>query len=309
MARTTKTPIDLNELVRLHTEGRNLSALALHFGCSIQSIGRRLTKLGIDYPKTNAKLVGRDDEVISAYLAGASSTDLGKQFNVSNVTIINMLKKHNVDRRSIHDSTMQYPYDETFFDVIDTEEKAYVLGLWYADGCNTDADHKIVLALTDEELVTRVARCFKTDKPIYRLERKIGKPIHSLVLNGLRVSQQLAEKGCGARKTYNLHFPASEIIPDGLLHHFVRGYFDGDGCIHNRKDSNNFVVHVLGTQSFIETLAEKAPVEMFTGKRTAKTVWYAGLYRKTDIVQFRDWMYADATIFLERKKEIFSTIQ
>lgn len=39
----------------------------------------------------------------------------------------------------------------------------------------------------------------------------------------------LCKHGCVPNKSLILTFPRT--IPDNLIHHFIRGYFDGDGSV------------------------------------------------------------------------------
>lgn len=41
----------------------------------------------------------------------------------------------------------------------------------------------------------------------------------------------LINKGCGINKSLILKFPDETQVPQNLISHFIRGYFDGDGCV------------------------------------------------------------------------------
>eukprot|EP01084_Bolivina_argentea_P015209 28433_1 len=47
------------------------------------------------------------------------------------------------------------------------------------------------------------------------------------------LTTKLIQLGCIPRKSLTLEWPKN--IPDEYVHHFVRGYCDGDGCIHFHK--------------------------------------------------------------------------
>lgn len=254
------------------------------------------------------KLDGLETQIIEEYQAGNSSNLLGKKYNVSNVTIINMLRRNGITRRSFHDAGMKYPYDEYFFDIIDTEEKAYFLGLLYADGYNNEKENAVTLTLTDYELVDRFKKALQSKHPIHELGNStgyIGKKCYSLKIIGKHISSTLANKGCYQGKTLNLQFPNENILPSHLIHHFIRGYFDGDGCIHIRKQGNNKVVHICGTEQFCTEMAKHSPVKSFVNQRHKAKIWFLGIYKMKNVQGFRDWLYKDATISLERKKTLF----
>lgn len=58
--------------------------------------------------------------------------------------------------------------------------------------------------------------------------------------------------GIGPRKSLTLKFPK---IPKKYIHHFIRGYFDGDGYIDIRKTKtsqyNQLRLSMLGTKDFL----------------------------------------------------------
>ena len=51
----------------------------------------------------------------------------------------------------------------------------------------------------------------------------------STIINNKQMAESLMNLGCVPRKSLKLEWNPS--IPQHLVHHFVRGYFDGDGCI------------------------------------------------------------------------------
>ncbi len=139
------------------------------------------------------------------------------------------------------------------------------------------------------------------NRPINQLATT-GKEHYYLSFNNRPLSKALAKQGCMSAKTFKLVFPN---IPTHLHHHFVRGYFDGDGCIHRRKNSDNYVVHILGTKAFMKGMSEIAPVDFYVKQRSKNTIWYGGIYKKADIIKFEKWLYQDATIWMERKRNKF----
>lgn len=260
--------------------------------------------------KSSRKLDGLEQQIIEEYKTGISCNSLGKKYNVSNVTIINLLQRSGIARRTYHDAMTKYPYDEYFFEIIDTEEKAYFLGLMYADGYNNQKENSISLTLTDYELVESFRKALQTNHPIYEYGSStrpgyIGKDCYSLKIFGKNISSNLANKGCYQGKSLTLKFPNENVLPTQLIHHFCRGYFDGDGCIHIRKQGNNKVVHICGTEHFCMEMAKNLPVDSFVNRRHKAKIWFLGIYKMKDIYGFRDWLYKDAAIFLERKKELF----
>lgn len=247
------------------------------------------------------KLNGLELQVIEEYLSGQTPKELGLKYGTSNVTIYNTLIRHGISRRNPHEAKLRYPYDEHFFDKIDTEQKAYVLGLWYADGTNHESTNSIHLCLKDVDLVYTVKALFDTEHPVYTSRTDYA----AFVLHGKHISSTLARLGCRQQKSLTATFPTEMQVPKELMPHFIRGYFDGDGCIHIRKQGWNKVVHICGTEAFLSTMATYLPVRSFLRPRHKKPIWFLAIYRMEDIDQFRDWMYLGATVWLERKRFLF----
>lgn len=70
------------------------------------------------------------DSILTLYKSGLGETKIRNQNGVSIRHIRRTLKENGV--KSI--GTKRYDVDETFFEMIDTEEKSYWLGFLFADG-------------------------------------------------------------------------------------------------------------------------------------------------------------------------------
>ena len=74
-------------------------------------------------------------ELFAKYETGKyTAVDLAKQYPVSSTAISALLRRHGYKSQSQSELQRKYKIDETFFDVVNTEEKAYFLGFLYADG-------------------------------------------------------------------------------------------------------------------------------------------------------------------------------
>ena len=66
--------------------------------------------------------------------------------------------------------------------------------------------------------------------------------------------------GISGKKTYSLDGNIIKYIPDELMRHFLRGYFDGDGCISfdtRYKSGPKSVIHVAGNYDFLNNSFNK----------------------------------------------------
>ena len=126
------------------------------------------------------------------------------------------------------------------FQVIDTPEKAYVLGFIYSDGFVRWYSGSYIVSMsqhiTDEYLLDKIAELF----PFFRKKADYTKPT-TIILECTRKAlyEDLVNNGVLPQKSkenrFNLRFPN---ISKELQSHFIRGYFDGDGSVYKQKVGN-----------------------------------------------------------------------
>lgn len=200
-------------------------------------------------------------------------------------------------------------YAARIFDLIDTEQKAYWLGLFYADGHVSSNDNTISLALkeSDKNHVERF-RDFvhMNENAIQKKIRKLdGKEYvsYSFSFANKATHDALVRLGCPSRKTFILKFPDESIVPKHLMRHFVRGYYDGDGsCTHG--GSSKISLEILGTSDFLNGYQAWTGIEHqvygFDHSTINRSI-YSGPYA----IYILDNLYDNASIYLPRKYETY----
>jgi len=175
---------------------------------------------------TTKRIIQYKEEIIQLYQEGKSLSFLAEKYHNDKRNIRRLLEENNIE--VINPSPAPYTINENYFDVIDTPNKAYILGMLYADGCNTTGN-KIKLALQDidKEILEKIKEEIQSDKPLgfYRRSDKNPKhhDIYELVIYNKHMSEQLNSLGCIPRKSLVLHFP--DFIENDLMSHFIRGLF------------------------------------------------------------------------------------
>lgn len=108
--------------------------------------------------------------------------------------------------------------------------------------------------------------------------------------------------GCTPRKSLTLKFPEKRIFQDtSLIKHFIRGYFDGDGCLSYYKNVKTFspICTFLGTKEFLQVLCSYC--ELLTD-RTINHKSNENVYEAHNIAsKLLHYLYDDANIYLQRK--------
>lgn len=224
-----------------------------------------------------------------------------------------MLPSYDINRR--------HSLNTHFFDTIHNEEQAYWLGFLWADGSwsktapRCSGPNRLTLAqkLSEINHLQLFLNTLEADYPIRRFTGGYGTAVVAHI-NSRPLCISLKRLGF-ARKDQRIHIPP---IPPSLLHHFVRGYFDGDGCLSVYQQTvGNTVINkqewsLTGHPEFItnirqlieQNVAVSHRVKIKTYKRTDKAVTLR-YGRKSDIVALHDYLYQDATVYLDSKYQQF----
>jgi len=206
----------------------------------------------------------------------------------------------------------RYVQDDSYFEKIDTERKAYYLGFLYADGCISEKsknNKSIIMQLhpDDKYILEELLKDIKSNRHIY----VNNKGYVSIQIGSTKMANDLINLGCIPRKSLVLKFPAESIVPKQLYNHFIRGYMDGDGCISTHmkiiKERKNplFVCEIkfIGTYDMLYGIKKffKSDKSVLINKYSPKScqISFAGKkYR--EVV---DSLYENATIYLQRKRD------
>lgn len=248
---------------------------------------------------------------------------LSKEYNVTPFSISQLLKRRGVQTFKIHKTPKKYSLDHSYFDCIDTECKAYFLGLLYADGYIHEKRHVINLDLQEEDkhILDEFLIELKSNNILLFRELSKKNPIHKnsyrLHFSSINMTQKLKKLGCFQNKSLTLKFPTEEQVPNYLIKHFLRGMHDGDGCFCYGKRLNyqtHFTVNLTTTKDFLERmrlfLIEQKEIEFlkfnhyrigFTSKNNTKKCTRVLVISGKKCFYYLEWLYTGASIFFKRK--------
>lgn len=251
--------------------------------------------------------------VVKLYEEFGSSVDVGKKFNVGHKVIAKILEEKGIKR--IAAKKRKYKINENYFDVIDTPNKAYILGFLYADGCNNKSKGTISMSLEerDKYILEDIRNEIDSGRPLefidYSNKHDLGytyKNQYRLLLFSIHMCNILESHGVVPNKSLVLDFPN---LRHDLLSHFVRGYFDGDGSVTQGKKKTNFILTITSTNNFCEKLKEIIEKEVginchvynaSNNNGITKVFTVSGRFQVKSLL---DWLYKDADLFLERKHD------
>lgn len=118
--------------------------------------------------------------------------------------------------------------------------------------------------------------------------------------------EALNSKGCIPKKSLMLTFPSSDIVPNKLVKHFIRGYVDGDGCLCITKPEK-IELNVLGTQDFLRGVINNLPLTKEYPIYQRKNIYTMNLWCGTAKYIIK-YLYENSTIYLTRKYEHYKEI-
>lgn len=214
----------------------------------------------------------------------------------------------------------KYPYtcDYHYFDEINTEEKAYWLGFLTADGWINKNDKNnagvtgIELQYGDIDHLKKFNKSIGgnyqiTDRwkpcPISTKDKDKKHHMCCIRIFSLTMYNSLFNKGFTKDKSYDCHIP---YIREDLMKHYIRGYFDGDGCFcfTNQSFHINFITASKALNDDIVKILQSKEFNFIESNYTTdfNTIMYKiDIHRQQDKINFLDWIYQDCNIYLDRK--------
>lgn len=233
-----------------------------------------------------------------------------------------IIAKYKVDRMFVYRLAWKYNIKlegrlyqlrENYFDDINTEKKAYFLGLLWADGHNTgNYNVHINLQEDDDYILQELINELYPNKE----NRIYYKTINNTILNGKPfVSRVALIDICSKRiceRLLNLGMthlkPERNFIPkinEDYIKYWLRGYFDGDGSI--SIENNHYQIDISchpGLDVALKEYIEKS-LDIHVGlpksnldERNCSRVTVRG---NQQVITFLDFIYNKSNIHLKRK--------
>ena len=261
-------------------------------------------------------------EAVNAHVNGMLLKDVIAKYGISSPPIYKYMKENGIVYKNGHGR--KYHFNEGFFEIIDNEHKSYWLGFLYADGsvgysehtCNSPNRLSINLSYKDRCIIESILEDLEADCPIKDYmpdERTYGNSMMSRVcIDSTRLCNDLIRHGCIPNKTHFLQFPYGS-MQEKFYPHFIRGLFDGDGCITGQRKIPSF--EITGYPNFLLQVQNilikncglnKTSLQYYPHKSPdVATLRYGG---PNVVRRIFDFLYQDASIFLPRKYEKFTSL-
>lgn len=307
--RGAKTKYVKNEIVADYLSGIRKRDICLKYSISISRLIEVLKEKGQSIRKEFRQDKGI--EIKRLHSEGKNTKEISGILGITPTQAQHYLSENGIKTNKFY-YRVKGSVDDNYFNVIDDEKKAYFLGLLFADGNITSGKkNQIRIALKEQDgyLLRELKSEIKSDCAVAR--RVFPKNPNwesqiSVQFSSKQMKEDLVRYGCTPRKSKTLLFPE---LPQYYMWHFIRGYFDGDGCIcvyTDKWECRRTTVSFSGSVLFNRRLREiligygiKCGVREITDTFSNLTISAKNFY------VFRDLLYNEATIFMKRKRDKF----
>lgn len=197
-----------------------------------------------------------------------------------------------------------------YFENVMTEEQAYWLGFIYADGyIMSNGTLGIELNSEDFSHIEKFRQALQAESEvkIYNKNSTFGpqQTARFIITSKATFIPHLLKYYVSLNKTEEGKFP---ILPDHLMNHCIRGFFDGDGSLVGAPKTNDQLwkpqISFTGRKETLQAIVDLSGFEWSWSQRHPERIndnWQINIGRVNDSLAFLDYMYDGATIYLDRK--------
>lgn len=296
------------DIIKMYQDGISPKIIGEKYDMFNNSITRFLKNNGIE----RNQLIKLNDEqklyIKEQYLLGESSETIAKELSISPTAVCRNLLKQDIEIIDQKYNHRKHEIDYHWLDNIDSEEKAYFLGLLWSDGNVSSRGNTISIRLlnTDRDILEKLSQIIYGFSNL-STEKDGTYKMCNLTINSKDFKDKLSEYGCFPNKSATIKYPT--FLADDLNRHFIRGLMDGDGsiCYTDRVvaclSGNIFIIN-----SFKEILQKyfKKNINIIIQNKKNTETYNAYIYQKKNIEMFFKWLYKDSSLFLNRKYDRFS---
>lgn len=241
---------------------------------------------------------------------------IGRDLGVAGLTIQRHLKKMGVKIRNPQEAQGEYRaynVNDNYFK-IQSHNMAYILGFLASDGgISKNTNHfTIDIQKTDEEILYKIKEELKFEGPISHYVNSHGCEYSRLRVCSHTIKQDLAHYGIIPQKTFTLTPPL--FLDEQYFISYIRGYFDGDGCISINYEKYNYSWYICGARKEViewiqQVLLNKYGIitSLTTSTRTLSQgdpFYLIQVYKKETILKLFEILYIPNSIYMERKYKI-----
>lgn len=246
-------------------------------------------------------------EIVEFYkLHPISLQEVCNEFDISEPTLIKILKFFKCKEWS---KTMLFSpnLQENYFEDIDTNEKAYFLGLLITDGKvfikNNTYKVSITLQEQDKYLIENFCREINLNKKV----TSDGRGCYGVQVCSKKMCEDLKKYHIVPNKTFTIKLPK---LDDKYMPHFLRGCIDGNGSISfyeqkSKRLHRKMIILCSASKMFLEDvkdfLAQKLGICGFIREEKQDKLFQIYYNKNSDIYKLINYLYNYHSIYMKRK--------
>src|SRR5579859_2260251 len=193
----------------------------------------------------------------------------------------------------------------------------YLLGVFVSDGCVDKNLRRATITSKDAKWLETISQNICSGKPI---SPKKSSDCSVLTINSRYIARWLIDHQCIPNKSLTLQMPE---IPNQYFNQFLRGVFDGDGCvtiantIGKTKQLRTYIVSA--SKDFVQQLSNilnnnelRHQIITISGKNKKcfdrqkdYNDCYCIVFTCANAIRFCNFIYRDTNICLDRKYQVF----
>jgi hypothetical protein len=308
-------PVFLQRVSELYEEGHNSVSMAKILNCNYKTVLKSMKKLGLKRRGNRVIIPQKDIEnICNDYINGKTQDEIVAEYPnyfASQPSVAYFLKKYGIEiRRRGYEGKLK---NHDYFEIIDSEDKAYFAGLLMADGAVSKHNQhnswtiSIELYGEDGDILEIFAEKIGYEGVVMTLDKRnhinaSSKTSRKLAVNSEKMAKDLLKYGICPQKTGKEKMP---FFLGKWFSHFLRGFFDGDGTVFYSGKYLRFGIYSNHDccQSILDFFGFKNKVY----DQKTHNISFFSIQDKDKIKQFYNFIYKDATIYLKRKKDLFDS--
>lgn len=250
------------------------------------------------------------------HISGQLLSVVAKKYGISTTTIENYMKRNGIVYRNQHGR--KNFFNQRFFQSIDSEASAYFLGFLFADGhigsiggSTYTKPCRIIINISQKDrcILEQFMQAIQASGNVHIHDyiphetTYANHPMSRITLNSTKMAEDLMDLKYAGVKADRSELPN---IPKEYIRHFIRGYFEGDGCA--TTDTIQFTGYTLLLNNIAALLNHEINLPLtkvalnYTEKSTANIgdLRYHKYYDRSKLYHY---MYDDVQYYLPRKKD------
>ena len=318
MVKRVWTNEEKQDIVKSFQEGKTFKELQDKYNAHYFTIKKVLEEYNVNTNSKRRWTEQQKKDIVRMYIEESRTIDyIKKKYTTHDREISKILRENGIDTSYYQPRRINRNINRDYFETIDTEEKAYILGILMADGCVREKRKDqlyLSLELIDKEIIEFIKKELKLENKIKAMNRKRDyikneKTTYTITVAEQKLCSDLSKYGIVPNKTVVTERLVQN-IPFDLRKHYLRGLFDGDGSIgyyNNRwsitltnnhpeflKDVGSWVEELLGFKCPKVSKTSTSNMITYTGKKAGEIMKL--LYQNNKISINRKQKLADQAI-------------